>query len=337
MAERAGAVPFLYPGWLRAWRAAFGVRAPRVVTARRDGLLVGLLPMQLRGGALHAPTNVHTPVFDLLAVDGEAAQAVAHGLFATGVHEIAVGPLDADAEGLRILRAAAREAGYRVLLRPVAHPPHLRLGGDLKTYQRSMSQNLRHDVERRFRRLCDAGVVSVQISNGHDQLGESLEEAFRVEKLSWKGKRGTAIASRKETSRFYAELAQWAASRDWLRLAFLRLDGRPIAFQFDLEVRPTYYSLKIGYDPEFERFSPGKLLAYTMVSRAVALGLTGYELLGTDEAWKHRWTQDVREHVTLRAFARSPAGVLAWSAAAYVGPLARRVLLATRAAAALRR
>ena len=127
------------------------------------------------------------------------------------------------------------------------------------------------------------------------------------------------------------------ASVGWLRLAFLRLDGRAIAFQLDLELRSGYYSLKIGYDPEFERVSPGKILAFTMVSRAVTAGLDAYELLGTDEPWKDRWTDRAREQVAFRAFSPSPAGRLASSTFVYWRPLARRIPFATRVAARLRR
>jgi CelD/BcsL family acetyltransferase involved in cellulose biosynthesis len=183
----------------------------------------------------------------------------------------------------------------------------------------------------------EAGAVSVQVCDGHESLDDLLGEGFAVEASSWKGAGGTAITSQDSTRSFYRGVAQWAASLGWLRLAFLRLDGRAIAFQFDLEVDGTYYSLKIGFDPAYERFSPGKLLAYAMVSRAVASGLGRYELLGTDEAWKYRWTETTHERVALRAFAPTPAGLAAWSNHAYMRPLARRIPLARRLADAFRR
>ena len=102
-------------------------------------------------------------------------------------------------------------------------------------------------------------------------------------------------------------------------------------------MRSRYYSLKIGHDPEFRRFSPGKLLAYTMVSRAVASGLHVYELLGTDEPWKDRWTELAREQVAFRAFSPSPAGRLASSTFVYGRPLVRKIPFASRVAAGLRR
>jgi CelD/BcsL family acetyltransferase involved in cellulose biosynthesis len=293
--------------------------------------------MQARRGAWRSPTNAHSPEFDLLALDDEALETLAGALFAGGVRDLAVAPLDASGPALRALREAARACGYRTFVRPASRAPYLPLAGDLRAHEGSLSSNLRHDVERRLRRLCEAGVVSVQCSDGSAGLDDLLEEGFRVEALGWKGRRGTAIASGAETTRFYAGLARWAASLGWLRLAFLRLDGHAIAFQLDLELRPRYYSLKIGYDPEFRHFSPGKLLAYMMVSRAVASGLEVYELLGTDEPWKDRWTELAREQVAFRAFSPSPAGRLASSTFAYGRPLVRKIPFASRVAAGLRR
>jgi CelD/BcsL family acetyltransferase involved in cellulose biosynthesis len=281
--------------------------------------------MQARRGAWRSPTNPHSPLFDLLALDAEALGALGEALFASSVRELAIAPLDASGPALRALGEAARTRGYRTFVRPAGRAPYLRLARNLGVHERSLSRNLRHDVHRRMRRLCESGVVSVELSDGSARLDDLLEEGFRVEALSWKGRRGTAIASGEETTRFYTGLARWAASAGWLRLAFLRLDGRAIAFQLDLELRPRWYSLKIGYDPAFERFSPGKLLAYTIVSRAVATGSEVYELLGRDEPWKERWTETAREQVAFRAFSPSPAGRLASSTFAYGRPLARKI------------
>jgi CelD/BcsL family acetyltransferase involved in cellulose biosynthesis len=337
LADDVGATPFLYPGWFQAWWSAFGAGALRLVTARRDDRLVGVVPMQARRGAWRSPTNAHSPGFDLLALDAKSLTVLSEALLAESVRELHVGPLDATGTALRALGEAARSRGYRTFVRPAGRAPYLRLAGDLRTHESSLSRNLRHDVERRLRRLCEAGVVSVQVSDGSACIDDLLEEGLRVEALGWKGRHGTAIAARAETTRFYTRLARWAAAVGWLRLAFLRLDGRAIAFQFDLELRSGYYSLKIGYDPEFERFSPGKLLAYMMVSRAVGSGLEVYELLGREEPWKARWTELARDQVVFRAFSPSLAGRLASSTFAYGRPLVRKVPFASRVAAGLRR
>jgi hypothetical protein len=61
-----------------------------------------------------------------------------------------------------------------------------------------------------------------------------------------------------------------------------------------------------------------------------------YELLGTDEPWKYRWTTSVRDRVALRFFRPSPLGFLAWSSHVYGRRFARRLSFTRRVAAALR-
>lgn len=337
LADRLEATPFLYPGWHCAWRAAFGGGALRVLAARRGGRLVGVLPMEARRGGLSTPTNAHTPEFDILALDAGAAGALAAALFEVGPRHLAFRPVDADGRALRALTAAAAAAGYRTHVQPIGRAPYLPLAQDLHAHERALSRNLRHDVQRRLRRLCQAGTVSVEVSNGCSRLEDSLGEGFEVEAKSWKGRHGTAIAAREDTTRFYSELARWAADAGLLRLAFLRVDGRAIAFQLDLEQGSRYYSLKIGYDPAFERFAPGKLLVYTMIARAVARGLPVYELLGTDDPWKAQWTSLSRARVSFRAFAPSATGRLAASTFVHGKRIVPRVPIAERLAAALRR
>ena len=337
LADRVEAVPFLHPGWHRAWRTAFGDGGLRVLAARRGGRLVGVLPMEVRRGGWSAPTNAHTPEFDILALDDEAASALAAALFEARPRHVSIRPVDADGRALRALTEAAAAYGYRTIAQPSGRAPSLCLAQDLRAHERSLSRNLRHDVQRRLRRLCETGSVSIEVSNGRARLADLLREGFDVESKSWKGRRGTAIAARDDTTRFYRDLGLWAADAGWLRLAFLRLDGRAIAFQFDLELGLHYYSLKIGYDPAFELFSPGKLLVYTMVARAVTRGFRTYELLGTEEPWKERWTNLPRAQVSFRAFSPSPTGRLAASTFVHGKRIAHRVPIAERLAAAFRR
>jgi CelD/BcsL family acetyltransferase involved in cellulose biosynthesis len=337
LASEVDAPPFMHPGWMACWWSAFGRGAPRVFVARHGGRVVAVLPMGGRRGTLRSPTNPHTPGYDLLAARADARRALADELFASRADKVEIGPLDTTGSALAVLEAAARDAGYRVVVRPAMRAPYISADSSLADYRRSLSHNIRHDAERRLRRLLETGAVSVQVSDGGERLDDLLDEGFGVEAASWKGARRTAIVSRSDTRSFYRDVAYWAASLGWLRLAFLRLDGRAIAFQFDLEPGPTYYSLKIGYDPTYERFSPGKLLAYAMISRAVTSGCVRYELLGTDEAWKYRWTNSVHERVVLHAFAPSAAGLLAWSSHVHLRPLARRSHVARRLAQVLRR
>lgn len=135
---------------------------------------------------------------------------------------------------------------------------------------------------------------------------------------------GTAILSRSDTQAFYRFVATWAAPRGSLRLAFLRLDGRPIAFHFTIEEGGAAYQLKGGYDPDLRELAPGHLLVEEVLRSAFARGLRTYEFLDADAAFKRVWTASLRERLALHAFPHSPTGALAWTAESYALPLATR-------------
>jgi len=326
LAERAGAGPFVRPGWITAWAEAFGADGIGALTVRRAGRLATLLPLRHDDGIVSSPTNDHTPEFGLLAEDASARSELVDSLLALESDRISLEFLDGAGADFALCRDRAESEGYRVLVRAIAYPPYLAIDGDWERFERTLAGSFLRDVRRRRRHLEQEGTVTVEVSNGSDRLDELLAEGFAVEASGWKAESKTAIASRLETRRFYTAMAQWSAERGWLRLAFLRLDRRPIAFQLGLEHGGAYYFLKGGYDPAYRRYSPGKLLVHAMLARAFADGLARYELLGDLEPWKLEWTRTVRIRARLTAFDRSPRGLLDWATAAYARPLASRVL-----------
>jgi len=180
----------------------------------------------------------------------------------------------------------------------------------------------------RRRKLEQRGEVTFEVSDGRERLDALLDEGFAVEAAGWKGTAGTAIASTAETERFYRGVAKWAAARGWLRLGFLRLGRRALAFDFAVEHAGVHSLLKTGFDPEFSRFGTGVILRYEMIARAFAEGLRCYDFLGDEAEWKLNWTTTVRERLRVQAFAPSIAGRAEWAAFAYGRPAAKRVLAA---------
>jgi CelD/BcsL family acetyltransferase involved in cellulose biosynthesis len=331
LADRAWAPPWLRPGWIRAWRSAFGRGRLQLFTLRREGRLAAVLPLERRFGALRSTSNWHTPVFALLAEDDTGAAELADGLFARAERRIGLAFLDSAERSLAVCRSAAERAGCKLIVRTLERSPYVSLDGDWAAYESRRAGKLLRELRRRRRRLSARGRLWLDVFDATDQLAERLEEGFRVEAAGWKGRRGTAIVSAPATLSFYREIAAWAAERGWLRLAFLRLDKRPIAFDFCLEESGVHYLLKTGYDAAYREFAPGVLLRQQMLARAFSSGLKRYEFLGAAEPWKLEWAEDVRERKLLQAFSPSAAGFLDWSAFAFGRPLARRALAWHRA------
>ena len=130
----------------------------------------------------------------------------------------------------------------------------------------------------------------------HEFCGRLLEAA------AWKGENGTAMISDAAVTEFYTRLAKGEADLGQLRLNFLRVAGKRIAFSYVLQNRKRLCAVKIGYDPAYHGYSPGNMLLNLIVKDACARGIEEYDLLGGDDDWKFEWTKQKREHRWLFLF-----------------------------------
>jgi len=330
LADELHAPPFLRPGWIEAWWRAFGRGGLEIYTARSHGRLVAVVPLSHGRGVLASPANWHTPLFGLV---GE--EAALHGLVrrilmdASAARRVSLGFVDSSAADALAFRAIALERGFRLRTQTLGRAVAVRIEGEWGTYEQRLSGNLRRGLKRSLRRLQKVGEVTFQHADGQTGLDALLTEGFRIESLGWKGTRGTAIAAHPETERFYRDVGTWAAGQGCLRLAFLRVDGRAIAFWFAIEDHGVHYALKSGFDPGYGAFSPGRLLLHRSLEDAFSRDLTRFEM-GQSEDYKLSWANAFRELVRLNAFPPSIPGRLEWGASRLADPAARRVLKAAR-------
>jgi CelD/BcsL family acetyltransferase involved in cellulose biosynthesis len=327
LAARVDASPFACPGWTAAWERAFAPRGVEVLTVRRDAELVAVVPVRRRTGLLAAAANVHSPELPALTLDADAARELAEVLMGQAPAALSLTMADPEGDLAREVRAAARARGRRVVERTLQRSPLVELDGSWDQYAATRGRSLLADLRRRSRRLEERGEVTVTEATAAE-TSTAFAELSALEAAGWKGARGTAMASRPATRRFYAEVAAWAADRGTLRLALLRLDGRPLAGLLGLEESGVHYLLKCAYDPAEAAFSPVKLLLRDAVQRAFARGLRRIELLGAAEPYKLQWATGSRPRIALEVFSGSPTGRAAWAAAAYGRPLAKRAGLA---------
>jgi CelD/BcsL family acetyltransferase involved in cellulose biosynthesis len=312
LAQRTRAAPFLWPGWVSAWWGAFGAGRLQVLTAYEDGRLTGVLPLRRSRGALSSTTDSTTPLFGFLAESKTAVGQLSRALFSQEPRRIVLSFMSPADAGVSLTRSAADRARYRVFTDSIEAAPYIAIDGDWEAYESGLRRKFRSELRRRRRRLEEEGTLALEIFDGKERLDELLEEGFRVEGSGWKGDYGTSIDSRPATRRFYTEVARWAAARGWLRLAFLRLDGRALAFDYCLEYDNTHYLLKTGYDPAYRRFAPGMIVRHMMLARAFSEGITIYDFLGlgSDYSWKREWTNTQQERLFLHMFAPTALGFL---------------------------
>jgi CelD/BcsL family acetyltransferase involved in cellulose biosynthesis len=315
---------FLRHEFVHAWFEAFGSGSrPCVLVATSGGRPEGFLPLRsLRDGTslrrLVSMANGHSPRADLVAVPGREA-AVA-GAFAAHLRRT---DLDWDASVLPELRSGSALLAVlqefpetRRLLQVQRHAPYIHIEGDWRGFHAQLSKNFQRTLRNNRNRIERAGGARVECLQAPAELEAGLAEMFAIGERSWQGASRSAVGSTPENRRFYTELVRRFGPQGAVRLWFLAVGGRRVAFELHLVHAGTAFGLKTGYDCDAEELGAGTYLDQSIVQHYFEAGnVREYDLLGDAAAYKLRWTSRVREYARLSLYGRSSRGRLlaAWN------------------------
>jgi len=322
------ASPFDLHCWYTAWWDAFGdSNQLSLLTVRRGGELVGVLPLAGVGRDLRALANVHSPSFRPLVRDAEAlSELIASALNARAATLRLVGIPAAD-PCLAQLRLAAPRGSRILLIEPGEVSPFVDTEGDFEAWRKQAKLRWGSPIERFRRKMGRDHEARFEIVAAPSDLGAELADGFAVEAGGWKGRAGTAIVSAPQTEAFYSAIARVFNERDELRLSRICLDGRTAAFDLCLLRGRRLYLLKTAYEERFRSLAPGLVMRLSVIERCFELGLASHELLGDDHAWKEKFATGKRPHVSVRAYRQRPASLAKYAYRAALRPKLKRVYL----------
>jgi hypothetical protein len=210
-----------------------------------------------------------------------------------------------DSPTIDALRTAVGSLG-RVIVRPQANFPYIELNDAWLEPDSQLSSRRRSDFRRAMKRAQEYGDVRSEIIVPTlDDLDELLAIALDIEARSWKGEAGTALVHDPRRAEFFARYTRRACEQGILRMNFLYIGLDIAAMQIAVEQDAGLWLLKVGYDPEYARCSPGNLLIADTIRYAVDSGLKTYEFLGTSETWTRVWTEQEHETVSVRVYPAS--------------------------------
>jgi CelD/BcsL family acetyltransferase involved in cellulose biosynthesis len=303
--------PFLTHAWLKSWADAYG--AGNIVTATLEDaggrLKAGAMLLGVPGGYA-SPVHADSGDWDVVAAAAADRRAFWGQLCDRQVRRLALERLRDDADGASTVRATLATAGYGILSFGDVQSPYLRLPSSFDELLARRSSKLRANW-RRGRRLVErAGRARHRSLAGEQAHDRDLSAFLRVEGSGWKQAAGTSILCVPELERLYRSFAREAIERGWLRLDLLELDGEVIAGNLWCAIGGEAFGMKSGFDPAYAREGPGFALQGEVFRAAIEEGLRGFDLGGAPDAYKLRWTDDVRPRAAISAY-RGVSGRLA--------------------------
>jgi CelD/BcsL family acetyltransferase involved in cellulose biosynthesis len=320
--------PFLLHGWVRAWWSHYGpARELAVACARRDGRLVGLLPLCIeRRGGLRVATFLggrESALADVLLASGEPVDTAGALLAEAGRAPFQLVDLFGLPADSRL--AAAAPAGAVSVVERVEAPVLDMPDGWEAAYTARTGSKKRNLHRRRLRQLREAGEVEFAVARDGAELASALEEAFSLHALRFHDRPDDSTFGTSRGHDFHREAFARLAPLGVARIVTLRVDGRAIAFHSYLALEGTMYVHRLAFDPAFSRFSPGLVTTLQALATASAEGLVRAEFLGGDERYKLELADRMEPLYEAIGLGRGLSGRAA-SAARVRGIVARRRL-----------
>lgn len=278
---------FCTSDWMRVCRdELMGGAELHLLAVRRDGEMVAVAPLALRGGTLLFWGDPNVCDFSDVVVarghEGPVYNALAAHVDRLSWRTMRLHGLRAESFALDGLATACTTRGWRMERAPEDVAPYLDLPTDWETYVESLPKKDRHELRRKMRRLGAAGQVT--FSADSRDLDGGLRELFRMMEISRADKAGFLTPERR---RFFEAMAQAMQRAGYLRLFFLSLDGQRASTTLCFDYGNAYSLYNSGYDPAQARLSVGLLVKALCIKDAIEKGRTRFEFLRGAEAYKY--------------------------------------------------
>lgn len=316
----ACAPPFLSWEWLSAWQTFFGSdRKLRVLCARNDGRLLGLLPLNSETRRPNGlPVNVRrlsilgeavggSDYLDVLALPGyelDVANAcLAHLEKDDSFDIIELDGLPADSASLSLLtRYFADNARFRLQILPRDLCPQIRIDDWEDVLRQSQRVSYFNRSAKRLRKLPG---YEFRVITEAEQLSDAFERFLKLHEMAWASRGGSGATGEAEQTDFLREVVRRMAHTGWLRFEEIWIEGTCCASLLGFEDGERFYFYLNGYDPAWSKYSLGFTILWMSIESAAHRGVKVYDLLRGSESYKFFWANSARATVTARVVSRS--------------------------------
>ena len=305
LAESITHVPFLRYEYLKTWWQTRGGgewpadAQPVIVTARREGQLVGVAPLFAANwegipSLLLLGSIEISDYLDLIARPADLV-AFAQALLAflkdpsSGVpawQRLEVYNVLEDSPSLPALCSAAGQSGLACAVEPFRPSLAVNLPGDWETYLAGIDKKQRHEIRRKMRRAY-AGELPVRwyIAQDARAVEGEIEDFLGLMELDAEK---AAFLTPPMRENFRAAM-RCAFDEGYLQLAFLEAGGKKAAAYLSFDYLDQVWVYNSGMDFTFNEYSPGWVLLGELLQWANQNGRKKFDFMRGDEDYKFRF------------------------------------------------
>lgn len=320
LVERAAnASTFLTHDWLLSWWEAYQPPAQlQILTAHRDGELVGVAPLMIvREKRLGVPVHCLRFVGDgssetdhmdfVLRIDMQepVRAALIHAVEKLRWDLAVLSNVPERSGTLPQLKGWAGQRGIP-LEDSVAACPIRSLPDSFDALLASMPSRFRTSLRSTRRKLSAEHRLEFGLHEDPAGFPEALDTLFVNHESRWRAREQSGVFLNPKRRDFYQRLSTRLHARGALRFFFLRLDDRIVAQEYCFAHDGVVYLLQEGFDFELAKKNIGNALRAHVFEYLISNRYRAYDFLAGVSRHKLNWADSTPNDVTL-TFARKTA------------------------------
>ena len=281
---------FLTPSWQKVWWEQFGLGAEMMLLClQNEQVLDGIAPMARRNGTISLIGDQDVCDYNDFLVsrgaEGRFYPSLLDHLDGEEWQSLELISLPDHSPTLTYLPDLARQRGYSVEVREEDVVPGVRLPDSWDAYLEGLSKKDRHELRRKFRRLCSVpeGFRWYKLSDP-DEVEGYLEDFFFLMRSSRETKHRFLTEPRE---RFFRSIAREMAGVGFFRLFFMELKGERVAAVMCFDYGPSRMLYNSGFNPDYGYYSVGLLLKALCIKDAIEEGKEYFDFLRGPEQYKY--------------------------------------------------
>jgi CelD/BcsL family acetyltransferase involved in cellulose biosynthesis len=200
------------------------------------------------------------------------------------VHSVVLESVPEDSRTIDNFKHVAESAGWTVATEQEDVAPRLKLPADWETYLAGLNKKDRHELRRKLRRLERAGEVRHIDLAAPEDVESSVDDFFRLHRLSTPEKDEFMT---EEREKFFRDVAVRLSHDGVTRLSFLELDGERVAASLSFVVGGVRYLYNSGYNPEHRNLAVGLLNHVLAIKSSIEEGLSWFDFMRGNESYKY--------------------------------------------------
>jgi len=326
LAESSSDSLFVTWEWLHTWwNHLRGDAKLALMTVRRGGELVAIAPFASHGANLFGSETlsflgegrVGSDYLDVLVRHGaedQALRAIAAQLRRIGA-TLRMSQLRITSSAGSLLARELRLSGCPVRAKRTHRCPYIDLSAtrSFEDYLRTLGSEHRYNFQRKLRRLQTQHGLRFERVVSESRRVELLPVIFELHRQRWSERGGSDGLVGADILEFHDDLTRVALERGWLRLFVLWLGQSPAATLYGFRYGRVFSFYQSGFDPRFAKLSVGLVALGLAIRDAIDDGVSEFDLLHGEEAYKFHWAKASRRLGRVQAFPNRPLGRVSWA------------------------